>query len=173
MFYEIGLLATNRPILEGSDFCLPAGFLRHFFLDDRWEDELALADPYVWKTAITDRAPHGARVQAVLGSKFFDGERSGLSGRLGCHTNLRRGAHICTPAQHWTRLVLQRYFYSVLIHPLSTNCNTFLRFSARISSPPIASFNADRLLQSSKGSLTLSKRKLSIIYAGIMRTFLY
>ena len=47
VFYEIGLLVTNRPILEGSDFCLPAGFLRHFFLDDRWEDELALADPYV------------------------------------------------------------------------------------------------------------------------------
>jgi hypothetical protein len=109
---EIGLLATNRPILEGSDFCLPAGFLRHFFLDDRWEDELALPDPYVWKTAITDRAPHGARVQAVLGSEFFDGERSRLSERrlIGCHTNLHRGAHICTLAQHWTRLVLQRYF---------------------------------------------------------------
>ena len=152
-------------------FLLPAGFFRNFFLDDRWEDELALADPYVWKTAITDRAPHGARVQAVLGSKFFDGERSGLSGRLGCHTNLRRGAHIRTLAQHFAGLVLQRYCYIVLLHALATMCNVFLGFSARILSAPIAHFRLDSLLQSSKGSLTLSKRKLSIIY--LMPSFLY
>ena len=52
------------------------GLLRNFFLRHRREDELAFSYHDERKAAVTDRPPNRARMDAVCGSKFFDGKCS-------------------------------------------------------------------------------------------------